>query len=554
MTQNAPASLVVRDTGPGTGLVRQSHDAAGLVVSPSILEGRLAISDDDRPRGIAIHAGSGSGKSALIGGVVCFQDLFRGIPQLVLDPQGPLIDNLLLRLLQLPKRDARRLLARVIYVDMSGRGDRVVTFPLLFQLEGESLRDVADRFLEALRKIDPQLQSASIQGYNSLVHIGRPTLMIVAALGRPITDALPLLRQPEAHESWLSQAVAQDPSVTPAVDFFRFEYMSLRPAERLALSRSFMVKLEPFELDPVLASMFATTAPGLDLEEIARKRMTVLLDFRGETNVERRRFKTRWVYEWFLAYVRRRLTGSLRGFGFVIDELTELTNQAALEHDLFGQDLDELINVLARGRSIYLTLAHQEMFQLPPATQKTLLTCGTQILGTTADIGAAKYLAEQFVDLDPHRVKRLENVWGHDEFGPMILEERQVDFPIEEQILLGAQDLMDLVPFQFLVKKRNDPTLTRISARSLVGDLWVSDHLETLAALRSMLAATSGLPRPASASAKTSPTGHRPVDILKGTQPYGTNDNTEQVEPDFWDTGCPSPPGIPPASAGRGDS
>ncbi|MBK7782863.1 MAG: hypothetical protein IPJ58_19200 [Ardenticatenia bacterium] len=199
---------------------------------------RLSIHDVDRPRGIAIHAGSGSGKSVLIGRVACLQDLGRGIPQLVLDPQGPLIDNLLIGLLQLPVREMRKLLSRVIYIDMSGQGDRVVPFPILYKSDGESLRDVADRFLEALRKIDPQLQSASIQGYNSLVHIGRPTLMIVAALGRPITDALPLLRQPEAHESWLSQAVAQDPqlpqrSISSALSTCRFGLPSgLRSPDR----------------------------------------------------------------------------------------------------------------------------------------------------------------------------------------------------------------------------------------------------------------------------------------------------------------------------------
>lgn len=510
---------------------------------------QLSILDADRARGIAIHAGSGSGKSVLIGRIVCLQDLSRGIPQLVLDPQGPLIDNLLFGILQLPPREMRKLLSRIVYIDMSGHGDRIVPFPILYKSDGESLRDVADRFLEALRKIDPQLQGASIQGFNSLVHIGRPTLMIIAALHRPITDALALLRQPEAHDDWLHQACEADRAARSAVEFFRTEYMFLRPADRIALCRSFMVKLAPFELDPGMACMFATSAAGIDLAEVAKKRLTLLLDFRGETNIERRRFKTRWIYEWFLAYVRTRPTGSNQGFGLVVDELTELTNQAALEHDLFSQDLDELINVLARGRGIFLTLAHQEMFQLAASTKKTLLTCGTQILGATADVEAAKYLAEQFFALDPYRKKRTENVWGSDQFGHIVLEERPVDLPLEEQVLLGAQALMGLAPFQFFVKTRSSSHLARISTRSLIGDVWPSDHQEEIATLRKGLRARTGTPRPTQTPAIVSTKDVSSVDILEETSAYGTEDNSEQTDSEYWNTGATPATGIPAPSA-----
>ncbi len=520
---------------------QESH---ALYVAPGAQLGRLSIKDDDRPRGIAIHAGSGSGKSAMIGGVVCLQDLCRGIPQLVLDPQGPVIDHLLLRILHLPRREARRHLARILYVDMSGRGDQIVPFPLLYRLGGENLRDVADRFLETLRKINPQLESAAIQGFNSILHVGRPTLMILAALRRPITDALSLLRQPELHGTWLDQAVAADSTATPAVAFFRDEYMPMRPPDRLALARSFMVKLEPFELDPGLSAMFATSAPGIDLAEVADKRLTVLLDFRDETNAERRRFKMRWVFEWFQAYVRRRGTGEKLGFGFVIDELAELTNQAAAEHDPLAKDLDELVNILARNRGLYLTLAHQEMFQLPASTQKTLLTCGTQILGTTADIESAKYLAEQFFSLDPYRIKRMENVWGSDQFGPQILEERQVDLPLEEQIRLGAQVLLDLQPFELLVKVRSNRHLTRISTRSLLGELWPSDYQEELATLRIGLQKQMPAETASHAVQNVLPQSDSPIDILSGSQPYETVTTCDQVESDYWDTGALPPPGI----------
>lgn len=477
-----------RSTGRLSG-----RSLAPILLPASAARNRLVIPDADRDGGVGILAGRGAGKSRLLGGGLCFQTLMRRGPQVVLDPHGPTVDNLLLQIALLPPEVQGELWSRIVYVDMSGRGERTVPFPLLYRLPGDSLRDIADRFLEALHKIDPALDSASIQGWNALVHVGRPILMILAALGLPATAAAELLRSPEDWDDRLREAVRCFPELEAAVADVRG--LPQRQSERLALTRSFLVKIAPFALDPVLRDMFATTEPGIDLSEVVAGRKTVLLDFRGETNLESRRFKTRWVYEWFLAYAKHRGAGRHLPLGFVVDELTELTNQSSAGQDLFARDLDELVNVIGRNYSLHLALCTQGLHQLSPTTQKTLLTMGTQILGVAADIAAAKYLAEQFCAIDPYRVKREENVWGHGPVGPKVLETRPVDMPLEEQILLAAQDLMGLKPFQFLVKTKSSRALTRISTSRLLEGAWTSDHETELDYIRHRLGLQVGVPR-----------------------------------------------------------
>lgn len=486
-----------------------ANTLAPLSVSRSQTARNLVIPDADRPRGVGIHAGSGSGKSAMLGKSLCLQDFLRGLPQVVFDPHGPLIDNFLLSVAALPY-DARRVLwPRIRYVDLSGKGERVTPFPLLYRQADESLRDAADRFLEALRKVNPQLARAPILGYPAIVRVGRPVLMILTALHEPVTAAERLLQYPEAWEERIGRATIEYPELEAAAAYLRGEYQSLKPAERQSLTRSFLVEIAPFALDPTMRDMFSSDVGRIDLAEVEAERQVVLLDARRETNTFRRAFKTRWVYEWFLSYIKARGTAYTLPIGLVIDELTELTNQVSLDVDLFARDLDELINVYARNYGIWLTLAHQEMFQLSVGVQQSLLTMGTQVFGVTADFEAAQRTAQQFFGIDPYSVKRIENIYG----GPYssVLEKREAFMPLDEQVLLGAQRLMALQPFEFLVKRKDSPHLHKTSLRALLSTPWPSDNAAALAYIREQLSMRAGVPRAAlvSRSANTYSGGTR---------------------------------------------
>lgn len=516
---------------------------ATLALSLFDLARHLIIPDADRLRGIAIHAGSGSGKSAMLGKSLCLQDFLRGLPQVVFDPHGPLIDNFLLSIACLPKGVRRVLWPRVKYVDLSGKGTYVTPFPLLYRHPDESLRDAADRFLEALRKVNPQLARAPILGYPAIVRVGRPVLMILAALSEPVTSAESLLLQPEAWQERIRLAALEHPELEAAGAYLSGEYQALKAAERQSLTRSFLVEIAPFALDPTMRDMFAQQeASRIDLAEVEAKRQIVLLDARHETNTFRRAFKTRWVYEWFLSYIKARGTAYALPIGLVIDELTELTNQISLDVDLFGLDLDELINVFSRNYGIWTTLAHQEMFQLSPTVQQSLLTMGTQVFGVTADFESAKRTAEQFFSISPYSVKRVENVWGSSGYGSTVVEEREAYMPLDEQVLLGAQRLMALQPFEFLVKQKGNPRFHRVSVRDVVqATPWPSDHAPELTYIRDQLAQRSGIARTELRLRRSVLTSDEPAGDTLDDTIHGTSDTAHPSPQGFDDDDWSAP-------------
>jgi hypothetical protein len=177
----------------------------------------------------------------------------------------------------------------------------------------------------------------------------------------------------------------------------------------------------------------------------------VLLDFRDETSSDRRRFKMLWTFHSFLAFIKQRGAGRHRPIGLIIDELTALYNFAAQGgSSIFATALDELINVLARNYRVWLTLCHQEFFQVDNKTRKTLMGMGTKIVGVTQDMEAALILAQELIPYDPRRIKRYEPVFAG--LQGDLRDLRPIEWAVAEQQLVAAQLFTRLRPFHFLVK------------------------------------------------------------------------------------------------------
>lgn len=429
-----------------------------------LFDQHLLLPDGQRDLGIHVMAGKGSGKSRLMGRTIAWQDFRNGHPLVILDPVGATIDNFLdkLRRLSPVEQRGRRVWQRVVYVDMSGRGERVVPFPLFYRLGHESLFEVAQRYPQVVAKIDPHLASAPILGLNALVKIATYVGMILTALDCQITEAEHLLRAPELWRERIERAVREHPEISPAADFFLGQYVGLSDAERSKLTDSFTSKAAPFALDPTgMAAMFGPSSPGIDFEAVVAKRQAVLLDFRHEHNLTRRRFKMMWAFDYLMSFIKQRGAGrEHRPLGVIIDELTELTDVESLGANPFAKELNELINVYARNCQIWLTIAHQESFQVDDYTRHTLMTMGTQIIGVVSDFASALRLAEDFFPVDPYRVKRYENVWARDGMEHIVIDKRAVDFTPDEQMRLLAFYFKRLQPFQFLVRgARTHPQL-----------------------------------------------------------------------------------------------
>lgn len=409
------------------------------------------ISDSARSMGIHIQAGKGSGKSRLMGRVVGWIDFLRGIPQFIFDPDGPTIDNFLDKILRLPQEWQYRLWPRVHYIDMSGKSGRVIPFPIYYRLGGESLFEIAQRPLNVFRKLDPHLQTASIQGWNPLWEVGTKAGMILAGLEMQITEAGNLLKYPFSWSEMLRQVQEKYPETQPAVSFFR-ELKDVSQSIVQSKTSSFLNKVSLFSLDPFMKAMFGSNTTGINWQQILDKRQTVLLDFRHVYDIERRRFMMLWAFLYFLDFIKHRGAGRHIPIGLIIDELTALFSIQTLTSDVIAVELDNLINVIARNYRVWLTIAHQEQFQLSERMQKTMMTMGTQIFGVTSSRDSALSLARHYYPYDPYMVKKYEPIYMSYLGAPMVVDHRKIEFRIDEQTLINSNQFTDQGRFQFLVR------------------------------------------------------------------------------------------------------
>lgn len=493
--------------GQGAGLPIQPDPYLSRVVPPQWLRRLLWLPDNVRAMGIHLMAGKGSGKSRLMGRVIGWQDFVRGTPLVVFDPVGSTIDNLLDKLTRLPREYQERLWKRILYVDMAGSGPRVVPFPLYYRLGSESLYSIAQRYVDTVRKIDPHLEKAPLLGLNAFIEMGTYSGMVLAASGLQITEASRLLADPGQWASIIAAAEAAYPELHPTADYFRHRYPALSASNRAAQTQSFLSKVALFELDPSMRAMFGASEQRIDWQEVIDRRMTVLLDFRGEHNLERRRFKMMWAFSYLTDFIKFRGRTRSQPVSVIVDELTELTDFDALGVNPFEKELNALINVYARNCMLWLTVAHQEAFQVSEYTLKTLMTMGTQILGVTTDPDAAAMLVRQYCPIDPLKIKRQEPVWmsvtvatdlsGRETHAPRIIDWRPVEYSVEEQQLLSAEQFKQLRLFEFLVKSpraEGDPSsdLRPVSIRSLDAGQWVNEEL--VAEARGLLSARTGIP------------------------------------------------------------
>jgi len=450
---------------------------------PPGLQDRLAwLPDTSRNMGIHVMAGRGSGKSRLMGRGIAWLDFIRNIPLVILDPAGPTIDNLLDKILRLPQDLQEKLWKRVVYVDMSAQGERVVPFPVYFRFGHESSFEVSQRFLDTIRSIDPYLMTASIQGWNPLWRIGTYSGMLLSALDCQITEAEHLLRTPGAWQSVFARAVANQPDVQPAVDFFSREYQALGHRERDQLTSSYLTKIGVFSLDPSLQAMFGAASAGIDWETVIAKRQAVLLDFRHVADVEQRRLKMMWAFQYLYAFIKYRGAGRHTPISVMIDELTALSNFRGGGESIFAKTLDELINVYARNCMVWLTISHQELFQLDEQTQKTLMSLGTQILGVTSDGESALQLAKQLLPIDPLLVKRYDPMYASSMGVSEIIDYRPVEFSVQEQQLLSSEHFKNLRLFEFLVriaKTEGDISgrLRKVHIKNFDKGIWVDEPM-----------------------------------------------------------------------------
>lgn len=432
------------------------------------------LSDTALKNGIHLVAGPGAGKSRLMGRGIVWQQMIRRKPQVVLDPTGGIVDNLLDKVTRLPFELRRKLWSRITYIDM-GATDYIVPSPLYYQISpNDTPFAIANRFPSLLKRLDPDLASAPILGWNSLYECSIYAGQIAAALGRQIDFVADLIAHPKNYKAELKQALSIYPELQPAVEYFR-ELMDPTSGElRNRRTGSFVNKLIPFLSDPTMQAAFAAAKRRVDWEQVARQGQTVLIDFRHEVDPDRRRFKLLYWFRDFINYVKQRGMGG-RGeeVMFVIDEVTQLLGQKTMSgQSVMAEDLEELVAVLGRNMGVNVVIAHQNLSQVELRVMNVLMQMGTQVVGVISNPDDALLLARQLVPYAPYLVKKREPVWMSlskpSLFGsvsePTIIDYTTTEFTPDEQQLMAASRFQRLGRFRFLVR----PAL---SEGNITGDL-----------------------------------------------------------------------------------
>jgi len=406
-----------------------------------------------RNLGIGVSGTRGTSKTQLLR-LIAWLDLQHGIPTIVLDPVGTLVDGLLSLIPYYRPEDQARLWRRIRYVDLTPT-DHAVALPLLALLGvgRESAYDVAARFPVALGRLDPRLREASQEGFNVLWECALHGSAILFALGCGVGELPSLLREPEAWRGRLAAARARCPEVVDAVTFFERDYLPLKPEQRRAKTKALLTKLSLFA-DPPTKAQFAAPTPGLDWSELRAERQLWLFDLRHEPPGETRQFKLIWLLLLVIEYVKRwgAAHGGERGqpLSLIVDEVTALYAEGGASSRLLVADLDGLVNRYSRNYDVWVTLSYQELFQLPAGLRQTLLSLGTQFFGRMTDWETAEFIAKRYADFDPGLEKRREPILRTWQGQAYAIGERVETYSRGEQRGLVQDRLTRLPTFTYL--------------------------------------------------------------------------------------------------------
>jgi hypothetical protein len=448
--------------------------------------------------------GPGTGKTRGMALTVVWPHLWHAMPAVVIDPTGALCSYIFNKIPYFDKKIQSHLWPRLRYVDMAA-ADFIVPMPLYKKRGDETLFAVANRFPEVLKRLDPDLTSAPILGWNSLSECAIFAGQIAVALGRQLDFVADLVAYPHRYKNELRQALALHPELDRAVSYFRALMDPTSHSLRDRRTGSFLTKLMPFLADPLLLATFSSHEGGIDWAEEMNLGHTVLLDFGGETDRERRRYKLVWCFLEIVEFLKRRgIAGRKKPVLFMIDEISSLTNERSREDSILGRDLHELVTEWMRNVGIKLCVAHQYPSQLEPAINHALLQLGTQVIGNVQHPDDAHYLARQFHRYDPAHVRKVEPVWMNVQqtFGrqtysyPHVIDERTTEYTADEQFLISADAIRQLPKFQFLVRPALDEgnltgALKRVSLERLDRGLYPDDA--TVAEVRRRLRKRDGV-------------------------------------------------------------
>jgi hypothetical protein len=440
----------------------QHHIGTGnLPAKDTWLQAARTLPPEARVMGLYLLGASRTGKSRMLGRVISWQDFMDEIGQVIFDPRGVTISNFLdklLRFLQyVPEDQHASYWRRIRYVEVSGKGGHITGLPLYYRLHSEeTLAEISERYLQLILRSSPHLADAQYFGWPPLHRFGLNAGIICASLGRQVTDIENLISHPEQWLSRFAEAEARYPEAKAACDFFRNEYLQMRPANRERLTNAFRDKIVQFSADPLLSIQFGAKIPGIDWEEVDAEGLTLILDFSRKTNTELRRFKMLWLFDYFFSWLKTRGRRSYP-MSLLFDEFASMTHKEFSGENPFAVEMAEFIQEYLRNSNIWLTVAHQSIEQLDDQLRSTVFSLGTYLFGR-APVPEARILAEVLFKRDPYLVKHWRKVWMNGgslrglPLEPFVVDYEPEFMSLEDQLETAANLIAELGSFRFLCR------------------------------------------------------------------------------------------------------
>jgi hypothetical protein len=355
--------------------------------------------------GTGISGTRGTGKSQLLKTMTWLNVTHDPKPTIVLDPVGATIDGILGQIPYFHPDDQRRLWSRIRYVNCSPT-EHAIPMPLYYTtgVGRETLFSRAQRLSDTFIKLDPKLRDASVLGANALIELATHLGRILIALDYQPSEIEPLLADIPAWSGKFGEAVARHPEVADSVAFVSEQFAALTPAGQRERSRALTNKLF-FLADPATRAQFCASTPGLDWTALMRERQLWLFDLRHEHDWEVRRFKLLLLWQAITDFARRwgaaHAGDRTQPLAVTIDEVSFLFSRSASARSPLVDELDSIINQYSRNVNLELTIAWQELYQLPAGLKETLLSLGTQFYGRMTDPDSMREVADRLTVHDP---------------------------------------------------------------------------------------------------------------------------------------------------------
>lgn len=355
--------------------------------------------------GTGISGTRGIGKSQLLKTLTWLSFTHDETPCIVLDPVGATIDATIGQIPYFHPEDQRRLWRRIRYINCSPT-DHVVPMPLYYRtgVGRETLFSMAQRLSDSFIKLDPKLRDASVLGANALIELATHLGRILIALDYQPSEIEPLLADIPGWSGKFQEAVSRHPEVAESVAFVTEQFGALTPAGQRERSRALTNKLF-FLADPATKAQFCASTPGLDWQALMHERQLWLIDLRHEHDWEVRRFKLLLLWQAITDFARRwgaaHAGDRTSPLAVTIDEVSFMFSRSAGSRSPLVDELDSIINQYSRNVNLELTIAWQELYQLPPGLKETLLSLGTQFYGRMTDPDSMREVADRLTVHDP---------------------------------------------------------------------------------------------------------------------------------------------------------